>query len=186
MELLDQPNQFSYESIAYSIPINGWGTRLLFNGAHSEFGIGGALSVLNITSRAYTYEASVVHPFIKSTYETLVAEVGFASKDNPLFALGQTLFSDHLRMAKAGVSYDRTDSWGRNFASLYGFQGLGHILGGMADNSLEASHVGADDRFRKANLSLGRIHALGNDFFFLARGMGQSRRAHYRLSSRCY
>jgi hypothetical protein len=76
-------------------------------------------------------------------------------------------------MLKAGLTYDRTDNRGRNFASLYGYQGLGEVLGGMANNDPMASHVGADNRFQKANVSLGRIHSLGHDYFVLLRGAGQ-------------
>lgn len=169
----DKPDQLSYGSITYSTPLNGWGTRLILSGSYSDFSVGGALAVLNINAKVKSYDVSVIHPIVKTTFQNLLAEVGFASKDNPLFALGQLTFDDHLRMLKVGVTYDRTDSQGRNFLSLYGYQGLGKFLGGMADNDPLASHVGADNRFQKADLSLGRIHSLGHDFFLLLRGTGQ-------------
>jgi hemolysin activation/secretion protein len=169
----DKPDQLSYQSITYSVPVNGWGTRLILSASNSKFAVGGALATLNISAKVKSYDVSVTHPLIKSTFQNLTGEIGFASKDNPLFAQGQLTFNDALRMLKAGVNYDRTDNTGRTFASLYGYQGLGEMLGGMDNNSALASHVGTDNRFQKADLSLGRIHSLGHDFFLLVRGTGQ-------------
>ena len=76
-------------------------------------------------------------------------------------------------MIKLGINYDRTDQSGRNFATIYGFQGLGEILGGMENNDPLATRPGADNRFTKGTLSLGRIHDLSDKVFLILRGSGQ-------------
>jgi hemolysin activation/secretion protein len=128
---------------------------------------------LNITGRISTYDISIGHPFIKSRRQNLQVELGFASKDNRLLMLGQVFGDDHLRMLKAGLNYDRTDQTGRNFLSVYGFQGLGKTLGGMADNDPMATRQGADNRFTKVDVTVSRIQSLFKDVFFILRGTGQ-------------
>jgi hemolysin activation/secretion protein len=77
-------------------------------------------------------------------------------------------------MAKVGVNYDRLDLSGRTYFSLYGFQGLGEMLGGMNDNSPQATRRGADNRFTKATLNAGRIQSLGHDVLLVVRANGQA------------
>jgi hypothetical protein len=64
---------------------------------------------------------------------------GYVAKDNKLELLGTVIRNDALRMVKPGVIYDRADATGRSFLSLYGYQGLGSILGGMANNAPDAT-----------------------------------------------
>jgi hemolysin activation/secretion protein len=71
------------------------------------------------------------------------------------------------------VNWDRLDLSGRWYASVYGFQGLGQFLGGMSDNSPQASRQGADNRFTKATIATGRIQSLGHDVLLVVKGSGQ-------------
>ncbi len=63
---------------------------------------------------------------------------------------------------------------GRTYLSLYGFQGLGELLGGMDNNSPQVSREGADDRFTKATLYTGRIQSLGHGALLVVRANGQA------------
>jgi hemolysin activation/secretion protein len=169
----DDPTKLQFLTTAYQAPLNGWGTKLVFSGSTGRFDVGGALASLGITGKIRTYDISITHPLIRQRLETLTVEAGFASKDNPLFINGTLSGDDHLRMAKVGVNYDRTDGTGRTFLSLYGFQGLGKVLGGMADNDPLATRQGVDNRFTKVASSLGRIQSLGHEYFLVLQSTGQ-------------
>lgn len=169
----ENPDRLAFELGSYIMPLNRQGTRLSLSGSSGRFDVGGQLGVLGINGKIKTYDISIAHPLIKSRFQNLQAEIGFASKDNRLFMLGRLTGDDHLRMVKVGLNYDRTDRTGRNFFSAYGFQGLGEVLGGMDNNEPLATRQGADDRFTKANVSAGRVQNLFDDVFLIVRGTGQ-------------
>ncbi|HEU4684449.1 MAG TPA: ShlB/FhaC/HecB family hemolysin secretion/activation protein [Nitrospira sp.] len=170
----DHPDNLRFLTGSYAIPVGVHGTKLLLSGSDGRFDVGAQLSELQIHGKIKTYDVSVMHPFIKTRFQTLTGETGFASKDNRLFTLGSLTGDDALRMAKVGVNYDRLDLSGRTYISLYGFQGLGQVLGGMQDNSPLATRQGADNRFMKVVLTTGRVQSLGNDALLVVRGNGQA------------
>ncbi len=169
----EEPDRLLFYLGSYSIPLNHQGTKLILGGSNGRFDVGGELASLGIRGKIKTYDISMTHPLIKTRLENLTAEFGFMSKDNRLFILGPVSGDDHVRAFKAGLNYDRTDSTGRNFASVYGFQGIGKNLGGMENDDPLATTSGADNRFTKGNLYLGRVQSLGNDMFLILRGSGQ-------------
>jgi len=170
----DHPDRLLFQTGSYSIPIGVHGTKLVLSGSNGRFDVGAELAALQIRGKIKTYDISVLHPFVKTRFQTLLTEAGFASKDNRLFALGSVTGDDAVRMLKAGINYDRLDLSGRTYFSLYGFQGLGQVLGGMADNAPLATRQGADNRFTKATLNVGRIQSLGHDTLLVVRGSGQA------------
>jgi hemolysin activation/secretion protein len=169
----EDPSRLAFVLGSYAIPLNRFGTKLILSGSDGRYDVGGQLAALDINGTIRTYDISVSHPFLRSRLQNLQAEVGFASKDNELSMLGQVTGEDHLRMVKLGVNYDRTDLTGRSFLSLYGFQGLSELLGGMSNEDPMATRQGADNRFTKADLSIGRIQNLIDDVFLILRGSGQ-------------
>jgi hemolysin activation/secretion protein len=170
----DHPDQLLFQTGAYAVPIGVHGTKLVLSGSNGRFDVGAELAALQIHGTIKTYDISVTHPFIKTRFQTLTAETGFAAKDNELFTLGSLTGVDGIRMAKLGVNYDRLDLSGRTYFSLYGFQGLGEMLGGMDNNSPLTTRQGADDRFTKATLNTGRIQSLGHDVLLVVRASGQA------------
>jgi len=169
----EDPDRLLFQLLSYSVPVNRYGTRLVLSGSNGRFDVGGQLAALEINGKIKTYDISVTHPFIKSRFENLLIDAGFASKDNRLFMLGQVTGDDHLRMLKAGINYDRSDIYGRNFLSVYGFQGLGEAFGGMDNDDPLATRRGADNRFTKANVAAGRVHKVTDDVFLILRAAGQ-------------
>lgn len=169
----DNPDRLLFVLGSYAIPLNHRGTRLILSGSDGRFDVGGQLASLQINGTIKTYDISIAQPFLTSRRQNLWAEAGFASKDNRLFMLNQVTGDDHLRMAKVGFNYDRTDHMGRNFVSLYGYQGLGEVLGGMENNDPLATRQGADNRFTKGTMSLGRVHDIRDNVFLILRGSGQ-------------
>ncbi|WP_447979648.1 ShlB/FhaC/HecB family hemolysin secretion/activation protein [Candidatus Nitrospira bockiana] len=169
----DNPDRLLFQIGSFLLPLTRYGTRLVLSASNGRFDVGGQLASLQINGTIKTYDISVDHPIIRSRFQNLRAEAGFASKDNELFMLGQVTADDHLRMLKIGITYDRTDVAGRSFFSVYGFQGLGEMLGGMGDNHALASRQGADNRFTKAVVSAGRMHGLVSDLYAVVRATGQ-------------
>ena len=170
----DHPDRLLFLTGAYAVPIGVHGTKLVLSGSDGRFDVGAELAALKIHGTIKTYDISVTHPFIKTRFQTLMAEAGFASKDNRLFILDSLTGDDRIREAKLGVNYDRLDLSGRTYFSLYGFQGLGEALGGMDNNAVNPTRRGADDRFTKAVLNTGRIQSLGHEVLLVVRANGQA------------
>lgn len=170
----DHPDQLLFQTGAYAVPIGVHGTKLVLSGSNGRFDVGAELAALQINGTIKTYDISVTHPFIKTRFQTLTAETGFASKDNRLFTLGSLTGDDRVRVAKFGVNYDRLDLSGRTYFSLYGFQGLGELFGGMDNNALQTTRQGTDNRFTKATLNTGRIQSLGHEVLLVVRASAQA------------
>jgi hemolysin activation/secretion protein len=169
----NHPNQLLFGMANYSMPIGVHGTKLVVGGSEGKFDVGAELAALQIRGRITTGDIAVTHPFIKSRFQNLLGEVGFSAKHNTLFLLDNLIATDDIRALKLGVNWDRLDLSGRWYASVYGFQGLGQFLGGMSDNSPQATRQGADNRFTKATLATGRIQSLGHDVLLVVKGSGQ-------------
>ena len=169
----NDPRSLFFQYGSYSVPLYGQGTRLVVSGSNGRFDVGGALAVLKITGKIRTYDISIIHPIRKTRVDNLYVDAGFLSKDNPLFILDTLSGTDSLRMLKLGFSYDRSDEQGRTFLSVYGYEGLGKVLGGMADNAPQANRLGADNRFSKLNVAGSRTQSLWGGSYLLVRGTGQ-------------
>ncbi|HYR60070.1 MAG TPA: ShlB/FhaC/HecB family hemolysin secretion/activation protein, partial [Nitrospiraceae bacterium] len=169
----NHPNQLLFGMANYSMPIGVHGTKLVVGGSDGKFDVGGQLDFLQIRGHITTGDIAVTHPFIKSRFENILGEVGFSAKHNKLTLLDNLIADDDIRALKLGVNWDRLDLSGRWYASVYGFQGLGQFLGGMSDNSPQATRQNADNRFTKATIATGRIQSLGHDVLLVVKGSGQ-------------
>ena len=167
------PNQLLFGMATYSMPIGVQGTKLIVGGSKGKFDVGAELAALKIRGRITTGDIAVTHPFIKSRFQNLLGEFGFSAKHNTLTVLDNLIGDNDIRALKLGVNWDHLDLSGRWYASVYGFQGLGQFLGGMADNSPQSTRQGADNRFTKATLATGRIQSLGHGVLLVVKGSGQ-------------
>jgi len=169
----NEPNQLLYGLGNYSMPIGVHGTKLVIGGSDGKFDVGSQLDFLQIHGHITTGDIAVTHPFIKSRFQNLLGEFGFSAKHSTLELLDTLVADDAIRSLRLGVNWDRLDLLGRWYASVYGFQGLGEFLGGMSDNSPQASRRGADDRFTKATIATGRIQSLGHEMVLVLKASGQ-------------
>jgi hemolysin activation/secretion protein len=169
----EHPDRLQFLTGGYAVPLGVHGTKLVLSGSAGRFDVGAELAALQIRGRINTYDISITHPFIKTRFQSLILDTGFASKDNRLFVLGDLVGNDHVRMAKLGIVYDRLDLSGRTYVSLYGFQGLGEVLGAMDNGAALTTRQGADNRFTKGTLAAGRVQSLGHDALLLLKGSGQ-------------
>lgn len=78
----DHPDRLLFQTGSYAVPIGVHGTKLVLSGSNGQFDVGAELAALQIRGTIKTYDISVTHPFIKTRFQTLIAEAGFASKDN--------------------------------------------------------------------------------------------------------
>jgi hemolysin activation/secretion protein len=169
----NQPNQLLFGMANYSMPIGVHGTKLVVGGSDGKFDVGGQLDFLQIRGTITTGDIAVTHPFIKSRFQNILGEVGFSAKHSKLTLLDNLIGDDAIRALKLGANWDRLDLSGRWYASVYGFQGLGQFLGGMSDDSPQATRHGADNRFTKATIATGRIQSLGHGVLLVVKGSGQ-------------
>ncbi len=171
----ERPDEFWYGRAYYSIPLNTLGTRLAAYYSYGNINVGHEFEVLDINGKSSNFGLTISHPFIKKRIETLIAEFGFDYKDSKLYTIDDTLLNhDKISTLRLGLNYDRTDTSGRTFASLYLTQGLGHNLGGMDDDDARmASRLGADNSFTKLNANVIRLQKLSPSFYFVAKGSGQ-------------
>ena len=169
----NHPDQLLFGMANYSMPIGVHGTKLVIGGSNGKFDVGAELAALKIRGRITTGDFAVTHPFLKSRFQNLLGEFGFSAKHNTLTVLDNLIGDDDIRALKLGVNWDRLDLSGRWYASVYGFQGLGPILGGMSDNSPQATRQGADNSFTKATFATGRIQSLGHNILLVVKGNGQ-------------
>lgn len=167
-----EPSDFLFGRAFYLLPVNTLGTKLGVSSSGGNFEVGRELAELDIKGKTWSYGISLTHPFIKARFQNLSGEFGFESKDSKQFLLGSLSSRDKIKMLKAGLNYDRTDSTGRNFISFYLLQGLGDALGGMENNDPMSSRRGADNRFTKANLNLARLQRISDSFSLLLRSSG--------------
>ena len=169
----DHPERLQFITGGYALPVGVHGTKVVLSGSTGRFDVGAELAALQIRGKIHTYDLSITHPVVKTRWQSLVLDTGFAAKDNRLFINGALTGHDTVRMAKLGMNYDRVDLYGRTYLSAYGFHGLGEILGGMDDHAAISTRPGADNRFLKGTLAVGRIQSLGHDALLILKGTGQ-------------
>ncbi|MGB9642652.1 MAG: ShlB/FhaC/HecB family hemolysin secretion/activation protein [Candidatus Ratteibacteria bacterium] len=161
-----------YRKIGYSIPVNGYGTRLGLNFADMEYEVGKDLAVLGIEGKSRVFELSVTHPLIKRTDCKLTAGVSLAIKNYENYILGQLSAKDDISMLGIGVSHERIRSNTRDLVAANAYFGLGGMFGGMGERPSKPSKPGADNTFLKLTLDAARTMRLGNCSLIL-RGSGQ-------------
>src|SRR5437868_6390009 len=75
----DHPDRLLFFTGSYAVPIGVHGTKLVLSGSDGRFDVGAQLAGLQIHGSIKTYDISVTHPYIKTRFQTLMAEAGFAS-----------------------------------------------------------------------------------------------------------
>jgi len=170
----ENPNEYWYGRAYYSLPLNTLGTRIGAYYAYGNIEVGREFEILDIVGKSRSFGLSLTHPFIKKRLETLIAEFDIDFKDSKLFTINDTVLNhDKVSSVRLGVNYERADTSGKTFASLYVTQGLGHNLGGMENHDPMASRTDADNSFTKVNVNAVRLQRLSPSFFILAKASGQ-------------
>ncbi|MDE1149844.1 MAG: ShlB/FhaC/HecB family hemolysin secretion/activation protein [Azospirillaceae bacterium] len=134
---------------------------------------GQELDQLNVHSRVVSEMGTVTYPIIRSRLENLRAFGEFEYRDVRT-TLGNDPFNqDHLRILRAGLSYDRTDTWD-GITAIRGtvHQGL-DILDATPAKSALASRLGGNADYTKFTIDVTRVQQLPANFSVLATATAQ-------------
>ncbi len=161
-------------SVYYTMPVFGAsGTKVTLSVSKALTEPGSSLSTLDIKGASENMEAEVSYPVIRQRDMTLGVDAGFEFKNSRTKILGEELYDDRLRIAKAGVDLNFTDSWaGYNVAHVKYAQGLG-LFGVREAGSEYLSREDGEPEFKKFEFLAGRLQALPRDFEILALVTGQ-------------
>lgn len=169
------PSDLLFGQLHYSLPVNSKGDWLHFYGLSGTYDVGEEFAVLGMEGTGDTLGCSLVHPLVKTRNRTITTELGLDVKNSKLELFGQRSSYDKIRSLRVGLTWDELDPRhdARNLASVYLTQGLGHNLGGMANNDPFASRAGADNNFTKLTVELAHVQQVNERTFFLAKFSGQ-------------
>ena len=129
--------------------------------SHSRSNPGRELDPLDVKSRVTGTVGTLSWPLIRSREQNLRAVGQLELRDVDTDIAGAAFTRDRLRIMRAGLSYDRSDSLD-GITALRGtlHQGLS-ALGASANGSAQASRVNGRSDFTKLTLDLTRLQQLG-------------------------
>jgi hemolysin activation/secretion protein len=144
------------------------GLTLGFSSFFSRANPGAELDPLNVHSRVASEIGTATYPIIRSRLENLRV-IGELEYRDIVTNLGRDAFNrDKLRIARIGLSYDRTDNWdGITAVRATIHQGL-PIMDATPQGSQFASRVDGHSDFTKLTLGVTRIQQLPDNFSLLA------------------
>lgn len=149
------------------------GLTLGFNSNFSRSYPAQELKRLQIQSDVVSHSGVVTYPLIRSRMENLrlTGEFEYRKVDTDLANAAYN--RDVLSIMRAGVSYDRTDSWnGISAARFTMHRGL-DVLGAVDPDSTLASRSDGHSSYTKWTLDLTRVQQLPANFSLLATATGQ-------------
>jgi hemolysin activation/secretion protein len=173
-----RPQELKFVEALYSMAIGADGARLIFSANNARTLAGYVLTPLKIDGDAFTFYTMLQYPLIRTRTQNLTADASFNYVDSRVLTLspGFTLYSDHLRTVRFGVSYDSSDSWfGENSIVTHVEQGL-EFLGATPvsfSTSGFTSRYGGSGHFTKLEASLSRLQQFGASryaLYMLAKG----------------
>jgi len=164
-----------FGDLTYTTPVRGDGTKVSAHVGGGRFEVGEEFALLGIKGRGLSWGLGVSRPLERSRMKSLTLEGGLEVDDSKQSLLGATTSDDRIRKLRVGLSLDEKHNNGRNFVSVSVQQGLGTLLGGMAnDDPLSSrSFSFADDQFTKFSLDLTRVQRLNPRALVIGRLSGQ-------------
>jgi len=157
----------------YDMLLNDSGTTLGLNAAYANSLPGRELKDLDVESDVYAYTATVTHPLIRSRLQNLRLMGQFEARDVSTDILQTAFTRDRLRIARLGLSYDRTDSW-NGITAVRGtlHQGL-HGLGATKNGAPLASRANGRSDFFKVTAEITRLQQISENISLVAALAGQ-------------
>lgn len=157
----------------YDAQIADNGTSVSLAGAYSRSEPGRELKALDVQSQVTSLLGTVAVPLIRSRGENLRAVAQFEARDVDTDMAGEAFTRDRLRILRAGLSYDLSDSW-NGITAIRGMlhQGLSG-LGASSDGDALASRPKGHSDFTKITLDLTRLQQVTERVSLLASLSGQ-------------
>ena len=152
-----EANELRYGQIAHTEQLDSEGTTLTLSAAYTRTHPAYTLAELDMEGSDELYSVNVSHPFIRSRQSNLYGNIQFDVHDTTMSALETTLYNDHLRVFRAGGSYDFSDALSAiNRIQGTISQGLSWDIGG----NTPLSRDGGQTDFVKANMQVSREQPL--------------------------
>jgi hemolysin activation/secretion protein len=165
-----------YYKIGYTLPINGYGTKIGLSWSYMDYEIGKELAHLGIEGESKIWSLYFSHPLIRARSENLSLFGSLNLKDmkNYLFEKTYTSSKDKYTTLEIGLNRDKLIKNQHIYWTGKATIGLGEFLGGMSDEEYTgSSRPGlADGTWVKLNFDLTDIFDLGK-VKFIVRGSGQ-------------
>ncbi len=149
------------------------GLTLGFNTNYSRSYPAKELKRLDIQSDVWSHTAVATYPLIRSRLENLrlTGEFEYRMVDTDLG--GAAYNRDRLSIMRAGISYDRTDTWNGISAARFTMHRGFDMLGATDENDPLASRSDGHASYTKWTLDLTRVQQLPASFSLLATATGQ-------------
>lgn len=129
---------------------------------------GYSLSALDIDSTATDVNVSIQYQWLRQRLENLATSLMIEGRNVHSDIVDTPLTREHVRVARAKVSYDMMDAWkGSNVANFTLSQGIDG-LGSSKTGDIDLSRADAKPDFTKMELSLSRLQSLTQDWSVLA------------------
>ena len=160
----------------YDALLTAGGTTLGLMSSYSTSHPGLELEALDVRSRVAATQATVTYPWIRSREQNVRALGQLEVRDVDTDISGEAFTRDRLRIARVGLSYDRTDNFGPRGgitaarATLH--QGL-HALGASANGAARLSRAEGRSDFSKVTAELTRLQQLTERAHLMATLNGQ-------------
>jgi hemolysin activation/secretion protein len=164
-------------SAAYDFPVSQNNTRLGAYAAYSRADIGGQFAILSPEGDAKVWGLYLNHPWLDKEFYDDSADTNFTLTSNLTAGfdsisvynkiLGAETSHDELRVFKAGINFEETDSFGRSGLAAEINAGVPDILGAMSKHDPSASRVDSGGEFQKYIGSLTRVTRLPLSFLLI-------------------
>ena len=153
-------------SLDYNVPVNRYDTRFGIYGAYGQADITGQFEVLEPEGKAHAWGVYLTHPLFDRDFtdpalnlsSRLTGGMDFVDIKNRI--LGQETSHDELTVAKAGISFDEKDRYGRTFFSNELRVGIEDFLDSMPAHTANVLRPDSGSQFVKYVGSVSRITRL--------------------------
>lgn len=149
-----------YARLGYRVPVNTHGTSVKGFVSGGNIHVGRQLQQLNIRGRSLSFGLGVVQEQVLSAQSALSYHGFLQATDLRQKILGTVVSRDKVRKVRIGAVFTHQGLYSRSRVGLNLDEGLGPILGAMANNSPESSRAGADNRFTKVTIDMVRVQRL--------------------------
>jgi hemolysin activation/secretion protein len=154
-------NEVRYLRLGYDSPIGASGLQIGLSGDYIKTHPGFILTPLGLVGKSTYLLARFSYPLLRSRRINFWLNGIFNYLDTRT-DFTETLFNDHIRSLRFGITMDFIDYfYGVNTANLQFSKGM-HILGASENGDHNASRPGAFSDYDKLTFDFSRLQALGN------------------------
>jgi len=168
-------NELRYVEMKYSLPVGISGLRSGIKGSFTRTRPGFTLSDQNYIGRSKRWGVDLEYPLLRTRTKNLRVYGKFDWLDTYTNAPGYTLFKDHIRSVRGGISFDFIDKLrGSNIIDVEFSKGF-DIFGASSPNQdlPPLSRYQGFSNYKKINANLARYQALGKRFMLVGALSGQ-------------